>query len=50
MEKEFLIRLGLEAGVIAAYAGLEYWLGKTKRTEAASLVELILKLVLRKRK
>ena len=41
-------RIGLEIGLVAAYAGLEFWLGKTKRTEAASLIELIIKTALRK--
>ena len=26
---------------LLAYAGLEYWLGKTQKTQAASLLELI---------
>lgn len=47
-QKEMWIRFALEGGLILAYSGLEFWLGRTKRTEAASLIELILKTVLRK--
>ena len=37
------------AGLSVAYVGLEYWLGKTDKVEAASALELILSPFLKKR-
>lgn len=42
-------RLLAEIVILAAYMGLEFWLGRTKRTSAASLVELVLTLISRKK-
>lgn len=48
-QNQTLIRLALEVGLVGAYSGLEYWLGRTKRTEAASLIELFIKVITRKK-
>lgn len=37
------------AGLSVAYVGLEYWLGKTDKVQAASALELILSPLLKKR-
>lgn len=37
------------AGLSVAYVGLEYWLGKTDKVEAASALELILSPLLKQR-
>lgn len=37
------------AGVSVAYVGLEYWLGKTDKVQAASALELILTPFIKKR-
>ena len=44
-----LYRVLIELVLVAAYSGLEYWLGRTKRTEAASLIELLIKVITRKK-
>lgn len=43
-----LKRIALEFGLVGAYSLLEYWLGKTKKTQAASLVELAIRIITRK--
>lgn len=40
----------LMAGLSVAYVGLEYWLGKTDKVEAASALELILSPFFKKQK
>lgn len=37
------------AGLSVTYVGLEYWLGKTDKVQAASALELILSPLLKKR-
>lgn len=43
-----MTRIVVELGLVGAYSALEYWLGRTKRVEASSLIELIKNLILRK--